>query len=208
MRYFILLLATFLFAVEVKIDNVDLKNKEITLNKYVKKGVSGVVICNYLKTPIICARAVSFGKIAKLFVYDDLKNDAFARPVVLPKKNDEVVFAKDYSRIVIIAPNQEIYLKLKNLYKNNVIISPDVLAAFLDGEINQNNLREFAKEFNIGRYIIALDKVYEVDSFSFYIVGEKNFKINAKYNKAFFTYSNNFDIKKVDFKKLIKGIDD
>ena len=167
MKYLIVLVATFLFAFEVKINSIDLKNKEVTLNEYVKKGVSGVVICKYLKTPIICARAVSFGKKTKLFVYDDLKNDAFAKPVVLPKKGDKIIFAKDYSRILIIAPNQNVYLKLKNIYKNNAIISPDVLASFLD-DVNIKSLREFAKEFNIGRYIIALDKVYEVDSYSFY----------------------------------------
>ena len=72
-------------AYEVNILSVN--NDIAIIDKYVKKGVSGVVICPYEDKKIICARAISFGKKAKLAIYDNLKNEAFALPIVYPKKD-------------------------------------------------------------------------------------------------------------------------
>jgi len=179
-------------AYEVNILNVN--NNIAIIDKYVKKGVSGVVICPYEDKKIICARAISFGKKAKLEIYDNLKNEAFALPVVYPKKGDKVIFAKDYNRVLIIAPNQVEYLKVKENYKNNLIISPDIFAPFVDEIPTKEEFINFAKEMDIGRYIFVLDKIYEVDANSFYVI-KKYGKTNAKYKEIFFTNYKKEDIK-------------
>ncbi|WP_168175704.1 plasminogen-binding N-terminal domain-containing protein [Nautilia sp. PV-1] len=206
MRWFVFLIfAVLLNAYDVTITNV---NSDVaTLDKYVKKGVSGVVLCPYNGKNIICARAVCYGKKAKLLVYKELKNDAFALPVVLPKKGDKILLAKDYDRILIIAPNQLEYLKMKEKYKNATVISSDNFAAFLEGIPSRENFINFAKKLNIGRIIFVLDKIYEVDANSFYAV-KKYGSINAKYKEIFFTTYPKFDIKGKNiiayYKSLIK----
>lgn len=191
-------------AYEVKI--LDVNNDFVIINKYVKKGVSGVVICPYEDKKIVCAKAISFGKKAKLKIYDNLKNEAFALPLVYPKKGDTIIFAKDYNRILIIAPNQVEYLRVKEKYKNSIIISPDIFAPFVDEIPTKKEFINFAKEMDIGRYIFVLDKIYEVDANSFYII-KKYGKSNTKYKEIFFTNYKKEDIKEnliSYYKKLLK----
>jgi signal peptidase I len=200
--FFVLFLGVLLFGAEVKLTKVYGKKGDI--NVFVKKGVSGIVLCPYMNERIVCARAVSFGKKVSFYPVDDFQNDAYALPIVFPKTGDEIVFAKDYDRILIIAPNQEVYLKVKELYKNATVVSPDVFAAFLDGEVEKSDFIDFSKKMNIGRIIFILDKIYEVDSFSFYAIKTKKAPITAHYKRAFFTYFKNFDIEPVDYKRFIK----
>jgi hypothetical protein len=203
---FVLFLAVFAFA-KIEANIINVYGDRVLMDKNIKRGVSGVVICKYLNEDIICARAVADGNKAYLYPYSELKNRAFALPVVLPKKGDKIVFAKDYNRIMIFAPNQEVYLKVKNLYKSNVIISPDVFAAFLDDKVTKKDFINFAKSMDIGRYIFVIgNKIYETDAKSLYVVNEKNLNVNAKYQKAFFTYFKNFDIKPVNYLHLLKGL--
>lgn len=206
MRWLVLVLVSvFLFGYEVSIKSVN-KNKAF-LNETVQKGKSGIVLCPYNGMKIICARAVSFGDYAKLYTYDDLKNDAFALPLVKPKRGDGIVFGKDDKRIMIIAPTQTQYLKLKEKYKDSVVISSDVFASYIDELPKKKNFIEFAKKMNIGKYIFVLDKIYEVDAYSFYVLN--SFGSNSdKYKKIFFTTYPDFDIKSENiikyYKKFIK----
>ena len=197
-------LAVFSFAFEVEIKKVE--GKKAYLKEYVQKGLSGVVLCPYMKEEIICAKAVSFGDYAKLYVYDELKNKAFALPIVYPKKNNKIIFGKNFKRIMIIAPNQQTYLEVKKRYKGNAIISPDVFLAFVDNEVDKNKLIKFAKIMDIGRYIFVLvDGIYEVDSYSFYVLSKKEYK-GTEFKNAFFTYARNIDIKPLNYKKFFKGL--
>ncbi|GAB6044617.1 hypothetical protein JCM11957_02150 [Caminibacter profundus] len=206
--FFVLFLTVFAFA-EIRANLVEVYNNYGKIDKKLKKGTSGIVLCPYEGEKIICARAVANGNLVDFYTYDTLRNDAFALPVVVPKKGDEVVFEKDYNRIMIIAPNQEVYLMIRNKYKNAIIISPDILASFIDGMPDISTFRKFAIENNIVRYIFVIGKkLYEVDSFSFYVINSHKIKKTSKYNKAFFTYFNNFDIKTENIEnyylKLIK----
>jgi hypothetical protein len=209
---FVLFIAIFAFAkIDAKI--VSVNKDEALINKNVKTGISGIVVCPYMDEKIICARAVAFGKKVKFYNFETLQNDAFALPVVMPKSGDEIVFAKDYNRIMIIAPTQDIYLMLKNRYQKNgnIIISPDVFAAFLDDMPTIENFRNFAKIMNIGRFVFAVnDKIYEVDSYSFYVINSHQIQKKALYKKAFFTYFSNFDIKTKNIQNyylhLLKGL--
>jgi len=213
MRIFLILfLFVFSFSMEITtISNV--KKNIISLSQNVKKGTSGIVLCPYENKKIICARCVSLGeKKAKLYVYKELENKAFALPIVYPKKGDKVIFSKNYNRIMIIALNQEVYLKLKEKYQNRFTIIPiDVFAAFLDDVPTKKDFVKFAREMNIGLFIFALDKIYFVDGESFYNINSKDydFKVNLKFKRPFYS-SYNFDITLKNpieyYKKFIKGI--
>jgi len=206
----ILFSAVLVFAkgIDVKITSVN--DNKITVNKTLKKGISGVVLCPYEKSKIICARSVSLGgNKALLYVYKALKNNAFALPLVFPKKGDEVLFGKDYSRIMIIAPNQTVYLKTKEKYLKNTIIPIDVFGVFLDEKPTQKDFVNFAKKMNIGRFIFVLDKIYEVDALSMEVINSyKNPYKTKKFKLPFFTSYNDYDIKMKNpinyYKNLIK----
>ena len=208
---FVLLFAIFANAAYIaKVTSVN--GLDIKLNKNIQRGVSGIVLCPYEKEKIICARAVSFGDYAKLYVYSDLKNEAFALPLVYPKKGDEVIFGKDYGRIMIIAPNQVDYLKLKNRFKDFTIIPVDVFAAFLKNLPTRYDFINFARKLNIGLYIFALgDKIYYIDSFSFYVIGKESFKLNKNFKIPFYS-SYNFHLKAKNiinyYKKMLRGLND
>ena len=193
---FLLISAVFLFAngIETKIVNVN-KN-QILLDKDIKKGINGIVLCPYENNEIICARAVSLGnKKALLYSYKALKNEAFALPIVFPKKGNKVLFAKDYSRIMIIALNQTSYLKTKEKYSKNTIIPVDVFGAFLNKKPTKKDFIKFAKKMNIGRFIFVLDKIYEVDALSLETINAyKNPYKKGKFKLPFFTSYNDYDI--------------
>jgi hypothetical protein len=207
MRIFLVLfLAVFSFAA-TKATLISTQGKEGVINKKITTGTSGVVLCPYMNKKIICARAVAFGNRVGFFDYAELKNDAFALPVVAPKKGDEIIFGKNYDRILIIAPNQAVYLKVKAMFPNKTVVSPDVMAAFLTDEPTKGFFINFAKKMDIGMYVFAIGrKVYEVDAFSFYAVGEKKLSLSAPYKKAFFVYFDNFFLKPVNYLKMIRGI--
>ena len=178
------LAAAVLNAYSVKITSVS--GSSAVVDKYVKKGVSGLVICPYGDRKIICARAILEGKKAFFYPYESLKNDAFALPTVYPKKGDEIILAKNYDRILIIAPDQQTYLKVKALYKNSVVISPDNFALYVDELPLKKDFVKFAKEYDVGKIVFVLDKLYEVDALSFYVI-KKSLRYNVIYKKPFFT---------------------
>jgi len=183
MRFFVLFVIAVLgFSQDIILEKV---NGSIGyINKSIQKGRSGYVICPFDKKEIICAKVIFFGNKVKFENYDELKNNAFALPVVTPKAKDKIIL-NNYKRILIIAPTQELYLKIKDMYKNKTVIHPDLLYVYLDGEISKEGLEEFAKIMNIDEYIFVLDKIYEVDANSFYAI--KTFsKVNIHYKFIFY----------------------
>ena len=207
---FILFIGVLAFSQGIAVKILNVNKTEISVNATLKKGINGVVLCPYKNNKIICARAVSLGgDEVLLYSYKALKNDAFALPLVFPKKGDEVLFGKDYSRIMIIAPNQTDYLKTKEKYSKNTIIPVDVFGAFLEGKPTKRDFINFAKKMNIGRYIFVLDKIYEVDALSLQVINSyKNPYKNNKFKLPFFTSYNDYDIKMKNpinyYKNLIK----
>jgi hypothetical protein len=199
---------------EVTIENI--QNNKIKIDKQIKNGMSGIVLCPYENKKIICARAILFGTKGRLEVYDDLENPAFALPIVMPKAGDKIIVGKNYNRVMIIAPNQDAYLKVKTILKNKTFISSDIFATFLDDIPTKKDFINFAKKLDIGLYAFVLDKLYLVDAYSFYVVKEINFNNNYKYNKPFFTtykkfekgslFSRIFSKNVIDYKKYYKNM--
>jgi len=208
-KLFILFIAIFLNAAYIStITNV--KGLNVKLDRHIREGISGVVLCPYENEKIICAKAISLGNYARLYTYENLKNDAFALPLVYPKKGNKIIFGKNYHRMMIIAPNQNIYLSLKNRFKHLSIIPIDVFAAFLDDEVpTKEDFVEFANKMDIGLYIFVLDKIYLVDANTLYVLNEEDSPFNIKRFKKPFYSSYRFDIKKENmlnyYKNILKG---
>ena len=207
---FVLFLAMYLFSFETKI--VDIKKNIITIKDNIKRGVSGIVLCPYENKEIICASCVSVGnKKAKLEIYDNLENKAFALPIVYPKPKDKVIFKKNYDRIVIIAPNQFSYLRVKDEFKNFVVVPVDVFAAFLKDIPSKKDFINFAKQMDIGLYIFVLDELYVVDANSFYVLSKRKIDIPKKFEVPFYS-SYDFGIKEKNiinyYKKMLRGLND
>ncbi len=191
---FILLIFLSLYAHQFSTKIISVSNNVITTEANLKKGISGIVLCPYEKQEIICARCVSAGKNkAVLYSYKKLKNTSFALPVVFPKKGDLAVFGKNYQRIAIIAPNQEIYLKLKQKFNHFTIIPVDTFGAFLDDIPTINNFINFAKKMDVGMYVFALDKLYIVDALTFYTYAKEDYEKSGNFKLPFYT-SYNFDL--------------
>jgi len=209
--FFILLLAIFANA-SYMATITQVNGLKVKLNIPIKKGSSGIVLCPYEGEKIICARAISFGKYAKLYPYRNLKNDAFALPLVYPKKGDKVIFGKNYERVLIIAPNQTLYLTFKNRYKNLTIIPIDTFAAFLDDWPTKEDFIDFANKMDIGLFVFILDKIYIVDAHSFVVLLKEELPFSFKNFKEPFYSSYNFSVKEKNmisyYKNLLKGIDD
>ncbi len=206
--FFVLLLAVGLYAQGLSTKITSVNGNIISTQANLKKGISGIVLCPYEKENIICARCISAGgDKAVLYSYKKLHNDAFALPLVLPKKGDKVVFGKNYKRIMIIAPNQETYLKLKKRFSSFTIIPADVFAVFLEDMPTKADFIDFAKKMDIGMYVFALDKLYEVDALSLYAINQEDFDVEGKFKLPFYTsYPFDLDIKNPVnyYKSLIK----
>jgi len=205
MRFLVIALF-FVFSYALEVNILKVEGDKAVIDADVLTGVSGVVICKYKNEPIICARAVTFGNQVKFYNFSELKNDAFALPYVVPKKGDKIILGKNYHRILIIAPDVDTYINVSQMYQNETIISPDIFAPFIDDVPTQDDFRKFCEDFNIGRIIFVLDKIYEVDSFSFYALRVKNEKLNPHYTKAFFTTYPSFDITGENFLNYYKSM--
>jgi hypothetical protein len=206
MRFLLFLFAAVFINAKI-VSLVDVKGDRGEVNESVKRGVSGYVICPFDNQEIICARAVFYGKSVKFKAFDELQNRAFALPVVRPKKDDKIIL-NPYKRAVIIAPNQELYLKVKDYFSNKTLIHPDVLYVYLEGEVSKKGLINFAKDMNIDEYIFVLDRVYEVDANSFFAINSFDKFGTKSYNTLFF---NSYSQKKSknmlkEYKRMIKGI--
>ena len=198
MRFLGLFLAIKLFAVGI----VSVDKNIAKIDGDIEKGVSGVVVCPYNGNSIIAANAVSLGDgKVKLSNYDYLKNRAFALPIVPVTQKCEAVFKRNYNRILILAPTQKLYLKLKEEYKNSVIVPVDNFALFFEKDLTKKDILNFAKIMNVGRIIVAKKYLYEVDANSLQVVSKKEYLGSDK--NEFFT---NYGIFKIDYKKLIKGV--
>lgn len=60
-----------------------------------------------------------------------LEQSAFPTPILMPQKNDEVIFRSFNDRAFLIAPTQDIYEKIKAAYPEIKWLHPDLFAAYL-----------------------------------------------------------------------------
>lgn len=78
--------------------------------------------------------------------FKTLDQKAFPNPELTPRKNDEVIFRTFYDRAFLIAPNQELYQKIKDAYPEMTWQHPDLFASYLlDNGTHAPNTEDFRK---------------------------------------------------------------
>jgi len=186
MKKLILFLATFLFAFDSNLINTKIittTNQHSIVDEKIPAGMTGYVIHN----DMMIAKALAMGgSKVKLLPLVKLKNEALATPKIMPKSNDSIVFGLYNFRGLIIAPNQEIYRKIKQKYPNINFISSDIFANYFTTKPTIDDFHNFCRNSNIGIIDFILDKEYIVDCESFVILDTKKTK-TAPYTKPFFT---------------------
>ncbi len=213
---FLLIFIDFIFGVSfdmpryfAKISSIDKNTAFIEDNDSIKIGSSGVVTHRFDDgIASIVARAIVIeknGKMAKIRfeVFENLKQEAFPIPKILPQIGDEVELNFLYSRSLIVVPNEEIYKQIIEIFPNITFIHPDIVGAYLSYEYKPNPTRkDFRKMCNFGNaglIFIALNKeAYFLDCLSFKILQKFKSGEVANYQLPFFTRVK--DIKTIFYK--------
>ena len=178
---------------ETKILTIDNSSNSLTIKaKNLKKGMSGFIVHNISKEHSIILNSVKVSNynaktdIATLKIekFTTLNSNSVPKPIYLPTTKDKVVLAYAYNRALLIAPNEEIYYKIKKNIKINWI-SSDIFASFLSANGHPTPLREDFEKFivtmRIGLIFIYLDKkLYTLDAKSFKVLNTTKLDLDEK----------------------------
>lgn len=163
------LFVTFLFSLVNKEETkLVTSGKQIgVIDKKLPAGLSGEVI----QEGIIIAKAYSLGGNKVQYApYETLRNDAFATPILYPKKEDKIVFNRYAHRGLIIAPSQEKYNEVEAKHPEVTWIHSDVFASSITRKPSKENFQEFCNSYNIGIIYFVLDKEYVVNCDNFTVI--------------------------------------
>jgi hypothetical protein len=195
-KIFFLLLFVHLFAfnstpIKTEILVTTFKNAFVN-DKNIEKGITGYVIHNKM----LISKAVSLGNgNVKYLPFEALKNEALATPKIMPQKGDEIIFGLYNKRGLIIAPNQDVYIKTKNRHKNIKWISSDLFASYFEEEPKKEDFKNFCNDVKVGIIDFVLDKEYIVDCQSMIILETEEIEKSKDYKKPLFCSYNDFGSK-------------
>lgn len=197
MKYIVL--AMWLFAlgladnVKVPIKEIDEVKKEATVKvDEIDVGVSGYIVHNIGANHTIIlnsARVKEFDantKTAKVELgeFSMLDTKSLPHGKWSATKGDDVVFAFNYNRAILIAPNEEIYHRVT---KSSSVewIHPDIFATHLSVKGHPTPLKadfsEFCQSTSVGIIFIYLEgKVFTLDAGSFKILAITDAKLEQK----------------------------
>ena len=117
-----------------------------SINKTIPKGETGYIIQNSM----IIGKVVSMGgNKVKYLPFEKLKNEALATPKVYPKKGDTIIFGLYNKRGLVIAPNQQLYIKTKKEYPNIKWINSDNFATYFETKPTIEDFRKFCNDINL-----------------------------------------------------------
>jgi hypothetical protein len=139
-----------------------------------------------------------------------LLQDAVPTVNLTPQKGNIVVVNHIYKSSLLIVPNFETSQQIKNLYKNQNFLNPDIFAAYL--KINyivrpqKEDFVKFCKDNTIGNIFIAIkDKLYIVDIYSFKILYTNDIiSNNDKIVLPFFTKVKDIQSSMLDWSSPVK----
>jgi hypothetical protein len=184
-KLLLLLIFINLFAFNPNYTNTEIlttTSKSATIDKNIQNGLTGYVIHNNM----IIAKAVSIGDDnVKYLPFKALKNDALASPKIMPQKGDKIIFGLYNKKGLIIAPNQNSYIKTQNKYPNINWISSDLFASYFENKPTKEDFQNFCSDVKVGIIDFILDKEYIVDCESMTILETSKIK-SSTYTKPFF----------------------
>lgn len=197
MKYIVLVICLFALgladSIKVPIVGIDEAKKEAVINiDQVDLGVSGYVVHNIDANHTIIlsnAKIKEFDantKTAKveLSAFDMLDAKSLPYGKWSAAKGDDVVFAFNYNRAMLIAPNEDIYHKVT---KSSSVewIHPDIFATHLSVSGHPTPLKkdfsEFCQSTSVGIIFIYLEgRVFTLDANSFKILAITDAKLEQK----------------------------
>ena len=145
-----------------------------------KEGMSGVLIRHFDATHNSIIANVRIEKvdpsthrsIVRLSPYDGLKQNSLPSGKWSPKTSDEVVLAYDYTRALMITPNDDTYAKLTKSIPNLEWVHPDLYATYLSYEGHPTPLvkdfHRFCTANSVGTLLIhSADTLFTLDCKNF-----------------------------------------
>ncbi|MDE5591441.1 MAG: plasminogen-binding N-terminal domain-containing protein [Helicobacter sp.] len=107
--------------------------------------------------------------------FEGFKQKAFPTPVLMPMKDDEVIFRAFNDRAFLIAPSQDLYDRIQAVYPDITWIHPDLFAAYLM-EVGHTapvkaDFRQICLQFATGVvYIVNLNEGQVLDCQTFSLI--------------------------------------
>lgn len=174
-------------------------------------GQSGVI--NHFdksKRSIILANAQvikSFNdySVIKFYAFNDLEQDAIPKSKKEVSNSDTFILNFLYSSSLLITPNQESFVKVRNMFPNHNFIHSDILASFLKLEKEpypeKDLMQKFTLRENIGTVFYVFDnKVYVIDAKSYKKVLVRNINYSqTAIQLPFYTRVKNIEKSSFDF---------
>lgn len=206
--------------VSLKQENIeiyDVKNNTAKIAKgKLKIGQSGIIRHTYKKNKsIILANAFvikTFDEysLIKLSPFTQLEQNALPN-VSTPVKNKDIFILNFlYSSSLLVAPNQDAFVKTRNVFPSHNFVHSDILASYLKLENSPypsiEQIKEYAKKVNIGTiFYVIQNNVYILDTKTFKIISTEEIKYNKnKVQLPFYTRiekieKGNFDFSSTEF---------
>lgn len=202
---------------EQKITISEIKNDEIKINLgALTIGQTGVIVRNLSNGhSIILAQAEvkeSLKDTSTLTIQKFLGLEQDALPTFKSKveKGDKFVLNYLYSSALLIAPNQESFIKARRLFNSFKFLHSDVFASYMKIDSEEypslEEFQEFALKQNIGTLFFVVDEfIYVYDAKSLKVLLKKELKYNDKKTAMpFYTRVEEIDTYEEDYTQYYK----
>lgn len=151
--------------VKLVIKEVDKKKQTLLLNPVKEKievGESGIVLSKIgrgiISSLITITEVDSTSIKASYERFRLLEQKYLPTPVIEPRVGDEVILRSFYSRAFIVAPNQELYEKIKTLFPKVTFVSSDLMIADVGDrgivDPSKEGFQEMCKIYSVGILMI------------------------------------------------------
>ncbi len=166
---------------KVSIDFVDLPKKILRFPAYdLKVGEFGFVVTKLTDYEIITSEVVVIAvengvATARFKAFDSMKQRHLPTPRMAPKKGNLIYFRQFNNQAFLIAPNDELYEKIKAENPDTNFISSDLLVIHLNGfDLKAANLKRGCNAYSVGVvYIVTTNTLNILDCQSFEILEKR-----------------------------------
>ncbi|WP_104578739.1 plasminogen-binding N-terminal domain-containing protein [Helicobacter felis] len=166
---------------KINIDAVDSTNKLVRFQAYdLKVGESGYILAQLTDYNVIAAqvevlRIENGVAIGRYGPYSVMHQRHLPTPRMVPKKGYLAIFREFNHQAFLIAPDSQLYEKIKDDYKEIEFINSDLLVALLNGfDPSARSLRRACDLYSTGLlFIVSTEKLNILDCQSFAILESK-----------------------------------
>ncbi|WP_233704366.1 plasminogen-binding N-terminal domain-containing protein [Helicobacter cynogastricus] len=198
---------------KINIDAVDSTNKLVRFQAYdLKVGESGYILAQLTDYNVIAAQVeilhIENGvAIARYAPYSVMHQRHLPTPRMTPKKGYLAIFREFNHQAFLIAPDAQLYEKIKDDYKEIEFTNSDLLVSFLNGfDPSAHSLRKACDLYSVGLlFIVSTEKLNILDCQSFAILESKHLDTSQATRSSTPFYSRVEGIDKGTLGKLFGG---